>query len=131
MAGKIIADQIEHSTAGSLDTQYVVNGSAKAWVNFNGSGTVAIRGNQNVASITDSGTGDFTANYTNAMDDTNYASLGSCIGATNNVDGSVLTGFASGTAKTVSYIRVRATYAASNTLLDPDNISVAIFGDLA
>ena len=31
MAGKIIADQIEHSTAGSLDTQYVVNGSAKAW----------------------------------------------------------------------------------------------------
>jgi hypothetical protein len=34
MAGKIIADQIEHSTAGSLDTSYVVNGSAKAWVNF-------------------------------------------------------------------------------------------------
>jgi hypothetical protein len=38
MAGKIIADQIEHSTAGSLDTSYVVNGSAKAWVNFDGTG---------------------------------------------------------------------------------------------
>jgi hypothetical protein len=35
MAGKIIADQIEHSTAGSLDTSYVVNGSAKAWFHFN------------------------------------------------------------------------------------------------
>jgi hypothetical protein len=41
MAGKIIADQIEHSTAGSLDTSYVVNGSAKAWVNFDGTGTPA------------------------------------------------------------------------------------------
>jgi hypothetical protein len=32
--GKIKADTLEHSTAGSLDTQYVVNGSAKAWVFF-------------------------------------------------------------------------------------------------
>ena len=34
MAGKIIADTLEHSTAGSLDTQYVVQGSAKAWCKF-------------------------------------------------------------------------------------------------
>ena len=38
MAGKIIADTLEHSTAGSIATNYVVNGSAKAWVNFNGTG---------------------------------------------------------------------------------------------
>ena len=51
MAGKIIADQIEHSTAGSLDTQYVVNGSAKAWVNFNGTGTIAARNSLNLSSL--------------------------------------------------------------------------------
>ena len=72
MAGKIIADQIEHSTAGSLDTSYVVNGSAKAWVNFNGSGTVAIRKSHNTSSITDSGTGQYVININSAMDSADY-----------------------------------------------------------
>lgn len=51
----------------------VVDGSAKAWVNFNGTGTVAIRASFNVSSITDNGTGDYTVNFTAAMADTNYA----------------------------------------------------------
>lgn len=46
---------------------------ARTWVNFNGSGTVAIRASGNVTSITDNGTGDFTVNFTTAMPDTNYA----------------------------------------------------------
>ena len=46
---------------------------AKAWVNFNGTGTVAIRAAGNVSSITDNGTGNYTVNLTNAMPDTNYA----------------------------------------------------------
>lgn len=50
----------------------VVNGSAKAWVNFNGTGTVAIRAAFNVSSITDNGTGDYTVNFTTAMTDANY-----------------------------------------------------------
>ena len=45
----------------------------RAWVNFNGTGTVAIRGSGNVTSITDNGVGDFTANFTTAMPDINYA----------------------------------------------------------
>jgi hypothetical protein len=45
----------------------------KAWVNFNGQGTVAIRGSLNVSSITDNGTGQFGVNLTNALTDTNYA----------------------------------------------------------
>jgi hypothetical protein len=72
MAGKIIADQIEHSTAGSLDTSYVVNGSAKAWVNFNGSGTVAIQKSHNTSSITDSGTGQYVVNLSSSIDSANY-----------------------------------------------------------
>ena len=57
----------------STDVTNVINGSAKAWVNFNGTGTVAIRRSFNVSSITDNGTGDYTVNFTNAMEDANYA----------------------------------------------------------
>lgn len=46
--------------------------TAKAWVSFNGTGTVAIRASGNVSSITDNGTGDYTVNFTNAMSDANY-----------------------------------------------------------
>ena len=46
---------------------------AKAWVNFNGTGTVAIRASYNVSSITDNGTGDYTVNFSTAMADANYA----------------------------------------------------------
>lgn len=50
--------------------------AARAWVNFNGSGTVAIRASGNVSSITDNGTGDYTVNFTTAMTDANYATIG-------------------------------------------------------
>jgi hypothetical protein len=51
--------------------------TCRAWVNFNGTGTVAIRASGNVSSITDNGTGDFTINFTTAMPDTNYSCVGS------------------------------------------------------
>jgi hypothetical protein len=50
--------------------------AARAWVNFNGTGTVAIRASGNVSSITDNGTGDYTVNFTTAMPDANYAASG-------------------------------------------------------
>jgi hypothetical protein len=50
--------------------------TAKAWVNFNGTGTVAIRGSGNVSSITDRGVGQYTVNFTTAMPDANYACSG-------------------------------------------------------
>lgn len=59
-----------------LDNGYL----CRAWVNFNGTGTVAIRASGNVSSITDNGTGDYTANFTIAMPDVNYCVVGSCIG---------------------------------------------------
>lgn len=49
------------------------NYKCRAWVNFNGQGTPAIRASGNVASITDNGPGDFTVNFTTAMPDANYA----------------------------------------------------------
>ncbi len=57
----------------SVPSETVINGSAKAWVNFNGTGTVAIRASFNVSSITDGGVGIYTINFTNALADTNYA----------------------------------------------------------
>jgi hypothetical protein len=47
----------------------------RAWVNFNGTGTVAIRASGNVSSITDSGTGAYTVNFTTALSDANYAGV--------------------------------------------------------
>jgi hypothetical protein len=51
------------------------SGLAKAWVNFNGTGVVAIRASYNVSSITDNGTGDYTVNLATAMADTNYTTV--------------------------------------------------------
>ena len=50
----------------------VAQGSAKAWVNFDGTGTVSIRAAFNVSSITDNGTGNYTVNFANALLDANY-----------------------------------------------------------
>ena len=59
--------------AAGTDSPISVPGTAKAWVNFNGTGTVAIRASYNVSSITDNGTGDYTVNYTTAMTDSSYS----------------------------------------------------------
>lgn len=65
-------------TNATLPTQLNASGSApiyacRAWVNFNGVGTVAIRASGNVSSITDNGNGDYTVNFTTAMPDQNYS----------------------------------------------------------
>jgi hypothetical protein len=67
-----------NSGYGSAATAY----GCRAWVNFNGTGTVAIRASGNVSSITDNGAGDYTVNFTTAMPDTNYSFFGSA--ATNS-----------------------------------------------
>ena len=63
------------SGSNSLTTAQIYNGAAKAWVNFNGTGTVAIRAQFNVSSITDNGTGDYTVNFTTALADANYSAV--------------------------------------------------------
>lgn len=60
-----------NSGYGSVATAY----GCRAWVNFNGTGTVAIRASGNVTSITDNGTGSYSVNFTNAMPDANYAAV--------------------------------------------------------
>jgi len=72
-----------NSGYGSIATAF----GCRAWVNFNGTGVVAIRASGNVSSITDNGTGDYTANFTTALPDANYSWVGSCM--TNNTSVSI------------------------------------------
>jgi hypothetical protein len=58
-----------------LNSDNTENYKCRAWVNFNGTGTVAIRASGNVSSITDRGTGQYTVNFTTAMPDANYSAL--------------------------------------------------------
>ena len=91
---------------------------AKAWVNFNGTGTVAIRASYNVSSITDNGVGDYTVNFTTAIVDANYSPHISC----GTGLGDILT-----TGSPVSGSCGFRTYNDAGTMSDPTVVSVAIF----
>ena len=100
-----------NSGYGSVATAY----GCRAWVNFNGTGTVAIRGSGNVTSITDNNTGDYTVNFTTAMPDVNYMFVA---GAQANgvANGPMIDLFAVGTTTTC---RFRVFNAASATMDSP------------
>ena len=101
--------------------------SARAWVNFNGTGTVAIRASGNVSSITDNGTGDYTVNFITALSDVNYALSGIC--ANNASFGAVTLQVAVNSVarlKTTSSIRV-ATKQDQGGSTDVDDVSIVVF----
>ena len=86
--GTLGADVVQSSTANTPPQFNDGNGTqtgtlCRAWVNFNGTGTVALRASFNVSSITDNGTGDYTVNFTTAMPDANYAVSGTYTRSTN------------------------------------------------
>jgi len=69
--GTLKADTLTHSTAGSVDTNFVVEGSAKSWVRFNG-GTAVVNDSFNHSSFVDNGTGNYALHYTNAFGNALY-----------------------------------------------------------
>ena len=101
--------------------------NAKAWVNFNGTGTVAIRSSYNVSSITDNGTGDYTVNFTTALADANY-SLQGCTERNKDVDNGCIINQNNQTALTTTAARI-CTYAVGTGAVDKAQIYVAIFGN--
>ena len=98
--------------------------TCRAWVNFNGTGTVAIRASGNVTSITDNGVGDYTVNFTTAMPDANYSVVGSTIGSTINNSGVASAGTNSLLAASA---RIATLTASSGGLVDPAVINITIF----
>ena len=101
------------------------NYKCRAWVNFNGTGTVAIRASGNVSSITDNGTGDYTVNLTIAMSDANYAVSGTCHTPATTT-GILSPPFASSANQTTASVRV-GTVSEANILFDASFVQVAIF----
>ncbi len=95
----------------------------RAWVNFNGTGTVAIRASGNVTSITDNGTGDYTVNFTTSMPDANY-SVGSACG--DGGSGSMRITGVSDANPTASAYRM-ATFSLASTRADPVFVLASFF----
>ena len=117
---------VQHNTSGFNNVVQFTDGAgtengqlARAWVNFNGQGTVAIRADFNVNSVSDRGTGQYTLNYSNAMPDTNY----SIIGSSNQFFNS--NGFDTGFTHTASTTGIKS-YNTSSTLTDYGHMFCAV-----
>jgi hypothetical protein len=142
MAGTVIADNLQ---AASTSTLVIKNGVAstpptiqdsagteigtfcRAWVNFNGTGTVAIRASFNVTSITDNGEGDYTVNFTTAMPDANYSMVGSAMRSNTNIACVSIRGnatYSNSITTTSVRIDVREN---TNSLIDPIAACIAVF----
>jgi uncharacterized protein (AIM24 family) len=114
-----------NSGYGSVATAY----GCRAWVNFNGTGTPAIRASGNVQSITDNGVGDYTVVFTTALPDVNYSFVGGGQIDTTAADGNRLTVSArrgSGDIA-VGSLRIVTGGSSVSTTLDPTVVTIAIF----
>jgi len=108
----------------NFDSEGIIEGTATAWVNFNGTGTVAIRDSYNVSSITDNGTGNYVANFNTTMANSNYSvvgagSLSDAVGATAQC--------ITPRSLTTSNVNVKTDYN-NSVYLDFANIFVSVFG---
>ena len=104
--------------------------SCRAWVNFNGTGTVAIRASGNVSSITDNGTGDYTLNFSSALPDGNYAVAGTTMFSSSINDHFISLGDnngAGGTLPSTTAVRFRTMYnSVANTPQDCTYVTVTV-----
>ena len=124
-AGTLIA--ANSSGVLQMNSGYGSNANAygcRAWVNFNGTGTVAIRGSGNVSSITDNGAGDYTVNFTTAMLDANYAPA--IATQRNGINSAVWGSVKYDSTMATSNVRI-ATVDVTPTPTDPIGVFVAIF----
>jgi hypothetical protein len=115
-------------------TLFNASGSApvyacRAWVNFNGTGTVAIRASGNVSSITDNGTGDYSVNFTTAMSDASYSAVANASADTttwSTAIGMFTQNGGSNSAPSTSAFRF-VTTRAGGAITDKDYITVSVF----
>jgi hypothetical protein len=124
----LVAQTISNGTV-STSSANVIQGSAKAWVNWNGSGTIAA--SYNVTSITVNSTGNYTINFTNALADANYSFNGTSIiyndGTATAIGLASVSGNASAVLKSTTQLRV---IAVATNALDPRSLyfnSVSVF----
>jgi hypothetical protein len=105
--------------------------SARAWVNFNGTGTVAIRASGNVSSVSDDGTGTYTINFTTALPDANYNVVSNGPPNSTSVVGGL--GFVvrnsspSGSPSNKTTTQVQMMYAGTGSLVDASELYASVF----
>ena len=131
--GTIAFDTLQTSgqitgTAKSVDTDFVVNGSAKAWANYRGESTNAINASLNTASVTDNNTGDYTQNMTNSFSSANNSYTLSTQAESGNPDNGM---FVYLQTFTTSTFRFGARTARNSSKTDVPFIFPSIKGDLA
>tara|TARA_R100000951_G_scaffold41801_1_gene35299 strand:+ start:1077 stop:1436 length:360 start_codon:yes stop_codon:yes gene_type:complete len=105
----------------TVETGYVVNGSAKAWCKFVGTGTATINDSLNISSLDDNGTGQYDINYTNNFSNGNSSVVGMSNWA----------GVCTADSYNASYHLLKTRGGASTPLQDRGHITTATFGDLA
>ena len=121
------SDSVNTSTEKSIDTSYIFNGVAKAWINLDGTGTIATNDSFNTGSITDNGTGDYSITITNDMANANYSHThGDYTSDRNDVQ---VSGSA-GNAPAAGTIRIQCVQT-GNSPDDADQACITIHGDLA
>lgn len=103
------------NTSGGIPTVKGQNLIPTAWVNFNGTGTVAIRDSENVSSITDNAAGDYTLNFATAMSNANYAIAGASLNGGTTQRGSNGVSFKANSTPTTTSVRVEQRYGSSST----------------
>ena len=113
----------------SIATSFVAGGSAKMWINFNGTGTIAARDSFNFTSLTDNGTGDHTITIADNMSNANYAHTGSSGGQNGTSNGNVYA-YDQQTARTTTLFRI-ATFDVNGTFNDAPINECNVNGDLA
>ena len=126
----IVTSNVSDGTL-SIPTTYVTNGSAKAWVNFNGTGTIAIRDSLNVSSLTDVGTGNYGQTFTSAFANANFnAVLGAGTTSTGASDFHYACADYS-VPRTTTAFRFYYFGAGGATFSDTKNVDTTMNGDLA
>ena len=101
--------------------------AVKAWVNFNGTGTVAIRASFNVSSITDVATGRYLVNFTTAMSDSNYVGVG-LSRRDSGPDAQFVTSIdGQSAAQTASVFPVCCGFGSNGAYVDSSYVEVAVF----
>ena len=125
----IKVNNLQTASGGSNSTpEEIQQGRAKAWVNFNGTGTIAIRDDYNVSTITDHATGQYTVNFSNTMPNANYAFTGVNSSDGDNGHESIVSQHG-GTDPTTSALRIRVTKTSDAGYTDKHRTTVIIFGD--
>tara|TARA_R100000353_G_scaffold124647_1_gene88494 strand:+ start:312 stop:704 length:393 start_codon:yes stop_codon:yes gene_type:complete len=127
--GTIAFDTLQTSgqitgTAKSVDTDFIVNGSAKSWVNFDGTGTPSINDSFNASSLNDNNTAEVSVNFSSNMNNANYATSGA--GSKDNVIVTTSRGTSNSTSVLTTFV-----VNLSGTATEVDTVNALAHGEIA